>query len=343
MSISTVQQAFEEFERTSVRVPDVENQAAKRVQAAFRDAVQKALGAWYADSFLAGSYRRKTQAVHLKDLDIIIVLNNPTGELRASPSGALALMKRAAHTYNLVSHVEVKCRAVECELTGHSFWADLVPALEDGRGGLLLAYVDKKEGIEEWRPADTKGQVAACQAKNAATVGVYVPVTRICKFWNQSFTSSPSQEKPVPSYLVEAILYDALSRSCDWADAVLAFFENAERHLSLPYPSVPCPGKSTDYVDEKLEDARRLKALAKVQTILPYVRAAANEPDPYKAMDAWVPVFGPSFPAPSTKPGLIAKALRNRTATVLGAGVSVSPTGRQPIPVRSHGPARTES
>jgi len=145
------------------------------------------------------------------------------------------------------------------------------------------------------------------------------------------------------SYLVEAILSDALSRACDWADAVLAFSENAERHLSLPNPSVPCPGKSTDYVDEKLEDARRLKALAKVQSTLPYVRAAANEPDPYKAMAAWVSVFGPSFPAPSTKPGLIAKALRNRTATVLGAGVSVSPTGRQPIPVRSHGPAPTES
>ncbi|HLH66793.1 MAG TPA: nucleotidyltransferase [Solirubrobacteraceae bacterium] len=343
MSISTVQQAFEEFERTSVRVADVENRAAKRVQAEFREAVQKALGAWYADSFLAGSYRRKTQAVHLKDLDIVIVLNDPTGELRASPSGALALMKGAAHTYSLVRHVEVKCRAVECELDGHSFWADLVPALQDGRGGLLLAYVDRKEGIEEWRPADPKGQVAACQAKNAATDGAYVPVTRICKFWNQSFTSSPSQEKPMPSYLVEAILHDALSGSCDWSDAVLAFFENAERHLSLPYPSVPCPGKSTDYVDEKLEDPRRLKALAKVQTVLPYVRAAANETDPYKAMDAWVFVFGQSFPAPSTKPGLIAKALRNRTATVVGTGVSVSSSGRQPIPVRSHGPAPTES
>lgn len=343
MKISTVQQAFEEFERTNVRVPDAENRAAKRVQAEFRDAVREALGAFYADSFLAGSYRRKTQAVTLKDLDIIIVVNDPTGELRASPSAALALMKSAAHTYRLVSHVDVKCRAVQCELTGYSFWADLVPALDDGRGGLLLAYVDKKEGIQEWRPADPKGQVAACHAKNAATAGIYVPVTRICKFWNQSFTSSPSQEKPMPSYPVEAILYDALSGSCDWADAVLAFFENAQRHLSLPYPTVPCPGKSTDYVDEKLEDARRLKALAKVQTALPYVRAAANEPDPRRAMDAWVQVFGPSFPAPSTQPGLIANALRNRTATVVGTGVSVSSSGRQPIAVRSHGPAPAES
>jgi hypothetical protein len=181
--------------------------------------------------------------------------------------------------------------------------------------------------------------VAACQSKNAATGGIYVPVTRICKFWNQSLTSSPSQEKPLPSYLVEAILYDTLSGSRDWADAVLAFFENAQHHLSLPYPSVPCPGKSTDDVDEKLEDARRVKALAKVQTLLPYVRAAASETDPGKAMDAWVYVFGPSFPAPSTKPGLIANALRNRTATIVGTGVSVSSAGRQPIPVRSHGPA----
>jgi hypothetical protein len=343
MTIKTVQQAFEEFERHSVRVPDEENQAAKTVQAAFREAVKRWLGERYGDSFLAGSYRRKTQAVHLKDLDIIIVLNDPTGELRASADGTLAVMKQAATAYEVVGAVTTKCRAVECELSGYPFWADLVPALEDGAGGLLLAYVDKEEGVNEWRPADPKGQTQACQAKNDQTDGDYVPVTRIAKFWNQSFTSSSSQEKPLPSYLIEAILHDALHGAAEWPDAAVAFFERADYHLSLPAPSVPCPSQTGENVDEKLEDYRRVQALAKVRVALAAAHEAAAQTDPRRSMDLWVKVFGPSFPAPSTHPSLIAQTLHGRGATLAGVGITATQLGRRPIPARSHGPARAHS
>lgn len=340
MSISTVQEAFEHFEREHVRVPDDENALARRIQQEFRDALKDELGARYADSFLGGSYRRKTQAVHLKDVDLIIVVNDPTGELRASAGGTLALMKQSAFCYGRVSVAKTKCRAVECELDGCTFWADLVPALDDGQGGLLLAYSSKDEGIDEWRSADPKGQTEACHKKNAETDGAYVPVTRIDKYWNAGFVSSPEQEKPLPSYLVEAILYDALSGPVSWADAVLAFFENAQVHLSRPYPSVPCPGKPDVYVDEKLDDDRRLGAWAKVETALVHARAATAETNIGKALDCWAQVFGPAFPAPSTHPALLATALRSGTATVVGSGVSISSSGRKPAVVRSHGPAR---
>jgi hypothetical protein len=343
MSINTVQQAFEHFEREHVRVPDNENKLAKRVQQEFRDALKRELGALYADSFLGGSYRRKTQAVHLKDLDIIIVLNDPTGELRTSASGTLKLMKQSAVCYDRVGVATTKCRAVECELAGCTFWADLVPALDDGHGGLLLAYVSTEENADEWRPADPKGQTEACHKKNDETGGAYVPVTRIVKFWNGSFVSSPEQRKPLPSYLIEAILADALSGPVSWPEAVLAFFENAQKHLSLPSPSVPCPGNPGAYVDEMLDDDRRLAALVKVEAALLLVRAAAAETDTRKALDAWVKVFGSSFPAPSTHPALIANALRSRTATVVGSGVSISSSGRKSPVVRSHGPARPVS
>jgi len=343
MSIKTEQQAFEHFEAERVRVPDAENQQARRVQQEFRNALKEALGGRYADSFLAGSYRRKTQAVHLKDLDIIIVLSDPTGELRASASGTLALMKQAAFAYEPVTVATTKCRAVECELDGYTFWADLVPALDDGQGGYLLAYVDRKEGIDEWRPADPKGQTQACHDKNDQTDGAYVPVTRICKFWNASFVSSPDQKKPLPSYLVESILFDALTGPVTWPEAVLAFFEAAERHLANPQPSVLCPGNPDAYVDEQLDDDRRVAALAKVQAALVHARAAAAQTELGKALDEWAKVFGPSFPAPSTRPELLAAALRSRAATVVGAGASASPAGRRAPVVRSHGPARPSS
>jgi hypothetical protein len=342
MSIKTVQQAFEAFERDSVRVPERENQDAKRVQREFRQAIKEELGPLYADSFLAGSYRRKTQAVHLKDLDIIVVLNDPTGEFAASAKATLYAMKAVAKAYAAVAVTRVKCRAVECELDGHPYWLDFVPALGDGEDGLLLAYNSDDEGLDEWRSADPEAQTQACIDKNAQTDGIYILVTRVCKYWNQSFVSSSSQKKPMPSYLVEAILHDALSRPGEWAHAVLAFFERAQHHLQTPSPTVPCPGDPENYVDEKLEDDRRLLALAKVEVALADARAAVAESDPGKAMDAWVKVFGPAFPAPSTHPSRIAQALKTGAATVGGTGITPFPSGRRPIPARSHGPARRQ-
>lgn len=340
---TNLQETFEAFERDAVRVPDAENAKAKAVHPEFREWVKEYLGERFGDSFLAGSYARKTQAVHLKDLDIIIVLDDEAGHLRASASGTLALIKEAATAYELVTRANTKCRAVECHLAGHTFWIDLVPALPDGRGGLLLPYVtvDDETGalIDEWRPADPKGQLKACSAMNATTDGTYVPVTRICKFWNASFTSSPSQQKPLPSYLVEAILYDTLAGPIDWPDAVLAFFRNAKRHLSDPSPSVPCPGKSTDYVDEKLDDERRRDALAKVEIALAYAEAANAASTDDDAREEWAKIFGPAFPAPSNRPRRIANALGNGTAGVTGTHVTAG-TGRKPIPARSHGPVR---
>lgn len=343
MRITTVQHAFEEFEREHVRVPEAQNRVAKRVQGEFRAAVTDALGDAYADSFLAGSYRRKTQAVYLKDLDILVILKDPTGRFRASASATLGAMKNVAKTYAAVGPVKVKCRAVECGLDGYPFWIDLVPALEDRDGQLLLAYVNDEESADEWRPADPKGQILACQSKNEETEGDYIPLTRICKYWNGSFVSSPEQQKPLPSYLVEAILFDALPCPGEWTDQVLAFFENARRHLALPHPSVPCPGNVAEYVDEMLEDDRRLRALAKVDVALEQARAAVAETNPGKAMDGWARVFGQAFPAPSTHPNLVAAALRNKSATLIGSGVTASSFGRRPIPARSHGPLRPHS
>lgn len=344
MTPRTTQQAFEQFERESVRVPDAENKLAKTVQTEFRVVLAEELGDLHLESFLAGSYPRKTQAVRLKDIDLAVVLRDPAGEFAASASGTLTFMRTVVQAYPRVSAATRKCRAIECDLTDVPFWVDVVPALQDRRGGLLLAYVDRQKGIDEWRPADPKGQIHACQAKNAQTAGMYVPVTRICKFWNQSFTSSPEQEKPMPSYLVEAILFDAVDDPIDWAEAVLAFFENAYRHLSATSPTVPCPGKSTEFVDEKLDPLRRARALVKVEAVLPTVRRAAAERDPAAAMNLWADVFGPAFPAPATDSRTMSKALHSGSFSILGSGVSPSPAaGRRPIPVRSHGPEPADS
>jgi len=106
---------------------------------------------------------------------------------------------------------------------------------------------------------------------------------------------------------------------------------------------VPCPGASTDHVDEKLENKRRLRALSLVEDALGHARAAAHASDDTQALDAWAKVFGAAFPAPSTDPRRISQAIRTHRATLIGAGVSATSEGQRPIPARSHGPARGQS
>ncbi len=335
MGSTTVHQAFKQFEAEHVRVPDKENAQAKKVHPDFRDAVAGALGNRYQDSFLAGSYRRKTQSEHLKDLDIIIVLNDPDGEYRRSAKGTLEAMSQAATAYDLVAGREVKCRAVECTLTGYPFWVDLVPALETN-GVIELAYVNKDTGEDEWREADPRGQTKACSDKNDQTDDIYVPAVRICKFWNQSFTSLPTDKKPLPSYYVEAILADAIDEPVDFPEAVFRFLERALDHLNNPGPSIPCPGAPGTYVDEQLDDDRRQRAAAKVEDALSHARRAMAADDPDEAKDHWARVFGPSFPAPCNNTAGLASAMDRGRATVVGTGASASSSGRVTIPARSH-------
>ncbi len=70
--IDSVQQAFEQFERQVVRVPQAENEAAKEVHPQVRETLKQELPE-HLETFLHGSYSRKVQVVRIKDIDIIVV------------------------------------------------------------------------------------------------------------------------------------------------------------------------------------------------------------------------------------------------------------------------------
>lgn len=76
--IESVQQAFEQFEQQIVRVPKAENDSAKEVHPQIRETIRQELPE-HVETFLSGSYSRKVQVVRLKDIDIIVVLEDPAG------------------------------------------------------------------------------------------------------------------------------------------------------------------------------------------------------------------------------------------------------------------------
>jgi predicted nucleotidyltransferase len=330
MSVTTVQQAFEEFEKSKVRVPNWQNDRAKEVHPAVRAAVETALGDLFKRAFLAGSYARKVQTVRLKDVDIIIVLNDPDGTLEASADAALERLREAAKTCELVELPTRKgCRAVKLTIKGEEFTIDLVAALEDAFGNIRLARVIPADDLDDWTSAHPQGQLDAHWQKNEDTEGVYLPAVRIVKYWNQR--TKYKGKNALPSYLAESILFHAMSAKVDFDEAVLAFFRATENHLSSAIPSVTCPGSPSNYVDERLDDERREAALKKVQEALAHAEAAVAESDAGAAMDLWVKVFGDAFPAPSGDTSALAAALRSGTAVVKGASISTVANGGRPI------------
>ncbi len=82
----SVHEAFERFENEVVRVPKAENDEAKRVHPKIRGTLERELPE-HLETFLSGSYGRRVQAVRLKDIDIIVVLDDPDGRFAASAGG----------------------------------------------------------------------------------------------------------------------------------------------------------------------------------------------------------------------------------------------------------------
>lgn len=333
MTISTVQQAFEDYEK-KIRVPPEQADRAKEVHPEVRAAVEKDLGGLFNRAFLAGSYARKVQtAPKLKDVDIIFVLTDPDGEFANSANSALERLRKAAKASDLVVSTRLGVRAVKLTIKGEEFTVDAVAALEDPFGGIKLARFLPDDGHDDWTPANPKGQVDAHWEKNKATGGVFIPAVRIVKGWNQRHKWK--SKNLLPSYLVEAILFHAMTGKVGFADAMLAFFRDAEHHLSSTWASVPCPGSPANYVDERLDDDRRNNALEKVREARQHAEDAIADGDVRKAMDLWGKVFGAAFPAPSGDTSALAAALRSGTARVTGSGISVGATGgRQPIESR---------
>jgi hypothetical protein len=335
MSTSTVQQSFEGYEKKA-RVPADQARRARSVQQQVRADFKTDLGSLLRRSFLSGSYARMVQtAPKLKDVDIVFVLNDPTGEFEASAKTALDRLAAASAGSVVISHVEkLCCRAVKLVVVGEEFTVDAVAALEDEHGNIRLARHDPAAGTDDWSDENPRGQIDAHWEKNAQTDGVFIPAVRIIKMWNQRHRWDDGNL--LSSYLVEAMLFHAMTEKVDYANAMYAFFRHAVAHLSTPAPSVPCPGNLTKFVDEKLADDRRENALAFARQALGHAEAAMRETNAGRAMDEWAAVFGPMFPAPRADASTLAAALRSGNVRPSGAGIAVGAAGAPAIvPARS--------
>jgi predicted nucleotidyltransferase len=319
--IESVQQAFEQFEPDVVRVPKEEDNAAKEVHPQIRETLAQKLPE-HLETFLSGSYGRRVQVVKLKDVDIIVVVDDPDGEFTDSADAALEAIRKAAATSELVKRTRKRVRSVRLTLHDHEFTIDLVAALEPPKGqeGLLLARHIPEEDLDDWTLGHPRGQRQAAIDKNEECEGIYIPSVRLVKYWLGTVWGD--SHKPFRSYHAESVLHGALSEKVDYAEAMVMFFDAAHQALA-PGVLTADPGAPDTYVDERLEDDERREARRAVARAREAAHVAFEKEDVGDALDAWVEVFGSAFPAPSTSPKTVAASLAARTAGVVGAGVRV--------------------
>jgi Zn-dependent peptidase ImmA (M78 family)/transcriptional regulator with XRE-family HTH domain len=319
--IQSVQQAFEQFERDVVRVPNDENDAAKEVHPQIRDTLAAGLSE-HRETFLSGSYSRRMQVVKLKDVDIIVVLDDPEREFEASAEAALEAIRKAALASDLARSATKRVRSVRLTLHDHEFTVDLVAALEPPAGdeGLLLARRIPEEDLDDWTLGHPRGQRQAAIDKNEQCGGIYIPSVRLVKYWLGTVWGDA--HKPFRSYHAESVLHGALSRKVEYQDVMVAFFDAAYAALA-PGVLTRDPGAPDTYVDERLDDDERRVARDAVARAREAAWQAYETKDAADALDAWVEVFGSAFPAPSTSPEKVAAALGARTAGVVGAGLRI--------------------
>ena len=315
--IKTVDDAFEWYEANVARVPNDENADGKAVHPEVRKSVCAGLDVEH--HFLSGSYGRKTQAVTLKDVDIIVVLTDEDGSLHASSSATLKKVQEAAIECDLVRRTRVSVRAVKCFLEDYEFHVDVVPALRPELGdGLRLTRSD----LDDWSLEYPEQQLKACQDKNKSPNGLYLPAARVIKAWNQRYPTA----KPLRSYHAESLLYHGIGDAKTLQEAVLAFFDHAYDALTLGQLTATPGAPAGRYVDDRLDAEDRETARGKVEAAREKAHEAADIEDAGEAMEAWVKVFGTGFPSPTTEPDAVDTALRSGNAYALGSGVRVGKT-----------------
>ena len=87
-------------------------------------------------------------------------------------------------------------------------------------------------------------------------------------------------------------------------------------------------------MDKRLEPEERAAARVKVEKARRAAHEAFEVDDLGEALEGWVEVFGPSFPAPSTSPGEVAASMGAGTAGIGKTGIRPQ-RGRQIITPRS--------
>jgi len=290
----------------NISLPDSQIASAQRSNNALRDHLSNDsyFGRLTKDTFLNGSYARRTVIRPIRDVDIIVVVD--TDWMKAEPSRAMESLRRKLSYYYDEFLTRRKRRAVRVSLSDIDLDVVLAVAPDGIDQPLLIPDREQRTWIKTW----PKRQMTLVGVLGAKAGGNYTRLVRVLKAWARARVAAPDRPR---SFVLECAVYHVLA--ADPAAFIGEMDAALETLLERMYewdfgrgktlfrwgdplvedPALPNVNVARDWTSE---GADRLKekiglALTKLDKVH---RSLYDETE----IGHWGDILGPPFPAAST-------------------------------------------
>jgi hypothetical protein len=242
------------------------------------------------DTFLSGSYARRTAINDINDVDVICILD--IDHIITSPEVLLSWVQGVLSKY--YKEVRPQGRSIGAAGKG-GVWLDIVPATPVSvvDGPLWIPDRDAKE----WVQTHPKGQIAACNERNKTTNGYYVQVVKLLKAWRDRLPTKSCQLK---SYILESLIHKTIGSPSSHAGAIVSVLEGIEANYGLyrgtnVVPTISDPGYTSVNVTKRLPTKEFDDFMIQVKAAAQTARGAFNSSTESESRKLWRQLFGSQF------------------------------------------------
>jgi hypothetical protein len=250
------------------------------------------------DSFLQGSFARKTMLKPLRDIDKVVILHPNYLHVLHQPGGArqvATLIEDALRARYPNAKLERSRHSIQMDLGEGKFSFDVVPAFEvgDGTGDVWIMDLGKDFNGDGWKQSNTRALIRVVQHRNQATSGRFVHNARHVKHFVRK-----KLDELIPGLHVESIAFTCITTN-------LTDDEAAERILTcgaeLLRPGMGYTDPTgVDRLSEKLDSETRAaaqQAFTAAAATAQEARRLSAQGDHDGANAQWFSIFGEPFPA----------------------------------------------
>lgn len=293
------------------------------------------------ETFLQGSFARKTMRKPLNDVDVVVILSDDlfdTVEQEAdqsrenAPSLALSALERVLQACFAGASFEHKKHALGVSFDDRDFGIDLTPGREAADRGVVIANTE----TGDWDWSDCRLINDAVAARNKECDGRFVHQVRMAREVTAEMVGTESRLKMLRGLVAESILFNAITGPESHADAMVAFLEHAETAVlgQILTPS----GREDITRKREWDQAQRQAASEAFGRLLALAREAVEltaAGDDAAALSNWASICGEHFPDTDGSVEEFLKNLRSGSATRSGAVTTAMTTGAPTVPQRA--------
>lgn len=282
---------FKEF-LASIQPDEDEVAAAKAAHEKVRDELKTDTESKDAhkDTFLSGSYARRTAINDINDVDVICILD--IDHTITQPEVLLSWVESVLSNY----YKEIRSQGRSIGASGKGgVWLDIVPAtpVNSVDGPLWIPDRDAKQ----WVQTHPKGQIAACNERNKVTNGYFVQVVKLLKAWRDRLPTKSCQLK---SYILESLIHKTIGTPSSHATAIVAVLEGIESNYGFyrgtnVVPSISDPGYSSVNVTKRLPTKEFDDFMIQVKSAAKTAQSAFDSADEASSRKLWRQLFGSTF------------------------------------------------